>query len=190
VQKLFKLKDGERILAALSLDTRVVPDIAEREGKRPKTYAVAATSDGYALAFGLSPFAEPSTRAGRRFARPAEGTEVVGVGKANGKETAICATRQRRALLAPVDEISYLSGPGKGVVLIKLEDDDQVLGFTVARDDRDTLVVEGSMGGEQRINTAKYEVSGRGGKGREVMKRGSLVRVVPAPPEAPTPLAP
>jgi len=190
VQKLFKLKDAERIVAAFSLDPRVVPDISEREGKRPKTFAVAATSDGYGLAFGLSPFAEPSTRTGRRFARPAEGVEVVGVAKATGKETALCATRQRRALLAPVAELSYLSGPGKGVVLIKLEADDQLLGFMVARDDRDTLVVEGSMGGEQRINTAKYEVSGRGGKGREIIKRGSLVRVVPTPLEAPPPLTP
>jgi DNA gyrase subunit A len=190
VQKLFKLKDGERIVAALSLDSRVTGDIAEREGKRPKTYAVAATSDGYALSFGLSPFLEPSTRTGRRFARPAEGVEVLGVGKAKGKEIAICATRQRRALLSPVDEISYLSGPGKGVVLIKLEDDDQVIGFMVAKDDRDTLLLEGSMGGEQRVNNAKYEVSGRGGKGREIIKRGAIVRAIPSPPEAPPPLEP
>ncbi len=190
VQKFFKLKDGERIIAALSLDPRVVPSIAEREGKRPKTYAAAATSDGYALSFGLAPFAEPSTRTGRRFAKPAEGVEVIGVGKVSGKETIICATRQRRALLAAVEEVSYLSGAGKGVVLIKLDDDDQLLGLVIARDDRDTLIVEGSMGGEQRINTAKYELSSRGGRGREVMKRGSLVRVVPTPPEVPPPLTP
>jgi hypothetical protein len=41
---------------------------------------VAATSDGYALSFGLAPFLEPSTRAGRRYAKPAEGVEVVGAG--------------------------------------------------------------------------------------------------------------
>jgi DNA gyrase subunit A len=190
IQKLFKLKDGERIIAALSLDPRVIGEIAEREGKRPKTYGVAATSDGYSLSFGLSAFVEPSTRAGRRYAKPSEGVEVVGAGKASGKEIAICATKQRRALLAQVNDINYLSGPGKGVVLIKLDDDDQVVGFIVARDDRDTLVLEGSMGGEQRVNTAKYKPTGRGGKGHEVMKRGSLVRAIPTPPEAPPPLLP
>jgi DNA gyrase subunit A len=190
IQKLFKLKDGERIIAALSLDPRVIGEIAERDGKRPKTYGVAATSDGYSLSFGLSPFLEPSTRSGRRFAKPAEGVEVVGAGKASGKETVICATKQRRALLAPVEDVNYLSGPGKGVVLIKLDDDDQVVGFIVAKDDRDTLVLEGSMGGEQRVNTAKYKPTGRGGKGHEVMKRGSLVRAIPTPPEAPPPLEP
>jgi DNA gyrase subunit A len=190
IQKLFKLKDGERIIRALSLDSRVVGDIAEREGKRPKTYGVAATSDGYALSFGLSPFAEPSTRAGRRYARPAEGFEVVGAGKASGKEIAICATKQRRALLAPVEDVNYLNGPGKGVVLIKLEDDDQVVGFMVAKGAQDALVLEGSMGGEQRVSTAKYKPSGRGGKGHEIMKRGTLVRAIPSPPEAPPPLEP
>ena len=115
---------------------------------------------------------------------------MVGVGKATGKEIAICATKQRRALLAQVDDINYLSGPGKGVVLIKLDDDDQVVGFIVAKDERDTLVLEASMGGEQRVNTAKYKPTGRGGKGHEVMKRGSLVRAIPTLPEAPPPLEP
>ena len=91
---------------------------------------------------------------------------MVGAGKVTGREIAICATHQRRALLAPVEEISYLSGPGKGVVLIKLEGEDRVVGFVVAKDDRDTLVLEGSQGGEQRVNTAKYKPTGRGGKGQ------------------------
>jgi DNA gyrase subunit A len=189
IQKLFKLKDGERIVTALSLDPRVIGDIAEREGKRPKTYGVAATSDGYSLSFGLSPFAEPSTRAGRRYAKPAEGVEVVGAGKASGKEIAICATKQRRALLAPVEDINYLNGPGKGVVLIKLDDsDDQVVGFKVAKNADDGLLLESSGGGERKVSAADYKPTGRGGKGHEVLKRGALVRAIPTPPEVPAPL--
>jgi DNA gyrase subunit A len=181
IQKLFKLKDGERIVAAFSLDPRVRGDISERENGRPKQYAVAATSDGYALCFGLSAFVEPSTRAGRRFAKPGEGAEVIGVERVSGKETLIAATRERRALLCKASEVSYLSGAGRGVVLVKVEPPDAVIGFTVARSDDDALVVETSMGGEQRISPSKYELSGRGGRGREVIKRGALVkRVLPA----------
>src|SRR3954462_12979039 len=70
IQRFFKLKDGERILAALSLDPRAVGQIvAKKEGAEPKVHAVAATSDGYSLRFSLEAFVEPSTRAGRRFAR-------------------------------------------------------------------------------------------------------------------------
>src|SRR6185436_10296422 len=42
IQKLFKLKDGESIIAAFSLDPRVATDLGgpEPSEKRPKTYAV------------------------------------------------------------------------------------------------------------------------------------------------------
>jgi len=191
IQKLFKLKDGERIIAALSLDPRVTGDISERDGKRPKLFGVAATSDGYSLTFGLSPFAEPSTRAGRRFAKPADGAEVVGAAKATGNEPTICATKQGRVLISPVNEINYLSGPGKGVVLIKLDDkDDAVVGFLVAKDKKQALVLESSGGGERSVTAADYRPTGRGGKGHELLKRGTFVRAVPQPPEAPPPLEP
>ena len=122
IQSLFKLKDGEKVVAALSLDPRVVGDItARKEGQAPPVHAVAVTSDGYSLRFGLEPFVEPSTRAGRRFARPAEGAEVVGVAKITGSEILIAATAEARGLLCKVDEVNYLSGPGKGVILIKLQ---------------------------------------------------------------------
>ena len=185
IQKLFKLKDAERIVAAFSLDPRVRGDVAERANGRPKRHAVAATSDGYALAFGLSAFLEPSTRAGRRFAKPAEGAVVVGVERIGGKETLICATRERRALLCAASEVSYLSGAGRGVLLVKLEEGDAVIGFTVAHKDSDALVVETSAGGEQRISPSKYELSTRGGRGREVIKRGTLTRRVLPTPEVP-----
>jgi DNA gyrase subunit A len=188
IQKLFKLKDGERIVAAFSLDPRVTGALGETDEQRGKTYAVAATSDGYALLFGLLAFAEPSTRAGRRFAKPSEGGEVVGVERVNGGETLIAASKQRRALLCKVDEVNFLGGPGKGVILVKLEDDDALIGIKVSRGPRDVLTVETSMGGEQRIGPASYELTSRGGRGREIIKRGSLVRVVVEPPEAPASL--
>ena len=34
IQRFFKLKDGERIVAALSLDPRVAGEIAREEGRR------------------------------------------------------------------------------------------------------------------------------------------------------------
>jgi DNA gyrase subunit A len=190
VQKLFKLKDGESIVAVASLDNRVVGDLSEQEGSFPETYAVAASSDGYALCFGLSTFLEPSTRSGRRYARPAEGATIVGVYTVHGNETLLAASRRARALLCPVQDVNYLSGPGRGVLLIKLEEDDALIGFKVSREDKDTLVVKTSAGGEQRINTAKYEVTQRGGKGREVIKRGTLTEVVSEPPQPPEPFTP
>jgi len=198
IQRLFKLKDGERVVAAMSLDPRAVGDIkppAPKKGARPEdplippVHAVAVTSDGYALRFGLEGFVEASTRSGRRFARPAEGAEVVGVARVTGDETIIAATAEARGLLCSVEEINYLSGPGKGVILIKLsEDNDRVLGFIASTGDRDLMTVETTRGGEQTISTGKYEVTGRGGKGRELLQRGGFSRILWPPPEAPPPL--
>jgi len=187
IQRLFKFKDGERVVAATSLDPRVAGQIqARKEGDVPPVHAVAVTSDGYSLRFGLGAFVEPSTRSGRRYARPAGAAEVIGVARVTGDETLIAATRQARAMLCPVEEINFLSGPGKGVILIKLQKgEDRVLGFVASKGDRDLMTVETSRGAEQTISTAKYEVTGRGGKGRELLQRGQFLRVVPTPVEAP-----
>jgi DNA gyrase subunit A len=181
IQSLFKFRDGERVIAAMSLDARVAGDIASPgEGEPAPLHALAVTSDGYALRFNLDGFVEPSTRAGRRFARPADGSEVVGVTKVNGGETVIAVTRAARAMLCAASEINWLAGPGKGVILIKIDPArDTVLGFVASVGDRDLLTVETSRGAEQTVSTAKYEVTGRGGRGRELLQRGQFTRVQP-----------
>jgi DNA gyrase subunit A len=191
IQRFFKLKDGERIVAAFSLDPRVAGVITpKKEGAEPPVHAVAVTSDGYSLRFSFEPFVEPSTRSGRRFARTAEGAEVVGVARLTGGEILIAATREARAILTKADEVNYLSGPGRGVILIKLSaKEDRVLGFIASSGDRDLMTVETTRGAEQTISTTKYEVTGRGGKGRELLQRGQFTKVVPVIPDAPEPFS-
>jgi DNA gyrase subunit A len=190
IQRLFKLKDGEKIIAAMSLDPRAIGNITpKKEGAEAPVHAVAVTSDGYSLRFGLEGFVEPSTRAGRRFARPAKGAEVVGVARLTGGEVLIAATAEGRGLLCKAEDVNYLSGPGKGVILIKLGGEDRVLGFIASSGDRDLLTVETTRGAEQTISTTKYEVTGRGGKGRELLQRGGFARILWPMPDAPPPLS-
>jgi len=189
IQKQFKLKDGEKIVGALSLDPRAVGNITpKKEGEAARVHAAAVSSDGYALRFGLDGLVEPSTRAGRRFARPKAGSEILGVARVTGGEVLIAATADGRGILSKADEVNFLSGPGKGVLLIKLGKDDRVLGFIASTGDRDLLTVETTRGAEQTLSTAKYEVTGRGGKGRELLQRGGFARVLWPTPEAPAPL--
>jgi DNA gyrase subunit A len=187
IQRFFKLRDGERIVAALSLDPRLAGEIQpKKEGDEPPVHGLAVTSDGYSMRFSLEPFVEPSTRAGRRFAKAAPSAEIVGVARLTGDEVIIAATREARAILSKAEEVNFLSGPGRGVILIKLTGkDDRVIGFVASTGDRDLLTVETSRGAEQTISTAKYEVTGRGGKGRELLQRGQFTRVVWPIPEAP-----
>lgn len=186
VQKLFKLKDGEHIVAAMSLDPRVSGNItAPDEDHSPESHAIAVASDGNALRFGLDAFVEPSTRAGRRYARMSKGHEIVGVENIHGLETIIAVSQQARAMLCSAEEINYLAGPGKGVRLIKLASDDRVLGFKASQGERDLLKVKTSRGATQTISTAKYKVTGRGGKGIVVMKTGSFSAIEHEEPTAP-----
>lgn len=193
IQKLFKLKDGEKIVAAISMDDRVLPLKATAVDEKhpeaaPKVHGLAVTSDGYSLRFGLDGFREASTRSGRRFARPSEGAEVTFAAVVGGSETVIAASQNRRVLLCRADEINFLSGAGKGVLLIKLEKGDRLMGVIIATDDRDTLTIKTSMGGEQRLNTGRYKVTGRGGRGHEFVSRGQIVEVIHNPVGAPAPL--
>jgi DNA gyrase subunit A len=190
IQKLFKLKDGEKIVAAVSMDERVLPPkqtaIDEKKpDAAPKLHGIAITSDGYSLRFGLDTYREVSTKAGRRFARPAEGAEVTFAGVINGGEIVIAASVNRRAMVCKVNEINFLGGPGKGVLLVKLEKEDKLIAAILSNGERDTLTVKMSTGGEQRLNTGRYKVVGRGGKGHEFVSRGQVVEVVyeavPAP---------
>ncbi len=190
IQRLFKFRDGEKVVTAVSLDPRATGGTTpERPDGVPPTHALAVTSDGYSLRFGLDGFVEASTRAGRRYARPAEGAEVVGVAIVHGDETIIAVTERARAMLCKLSEVNYLSGPGRGVILVKIKPgEDRVLGFVASTGDRDLLTVETSRGAEQTVSTAKYEVTSRGGRGRELLQRGQFTRVVVPVPDAPAPL--
>jgi DNA gyrase subunit A len=187
IQKRFKLKDGEKIVAAYSLDPRRIGKKigGPEDDVEPEVVAFEATDDGYALRFSFAPFAEPSNRNGRKYARPRAGAHVVGVTRLTGGEIILAASRNARAMVCAASDVNFLFGPGRGVLLIKLARDDELLGFHASRGDRDLLTVETNRGATKTISTAKYEVTGRGGKGRELQTSGHIVGIQYPPVEPP-----
>lgn len=191
IQKLFKMRDGERIVAMLSLDPRAIGDIQEnpkRPDLCPAVHAFAAASNGFALRFGLWPFVEPSTRSGRRYARVAPGADIIGVEAIDGSENILSVSVDCRTMICASQEINYLSGPGKGVTLVKLAKTDRLIGFKASKGDRDLLVVETNRGAQKTISTAKYRITSRGGRGVEIQKNGKISSIVTQSPAAPEPL--
>ena len=57
--------------------------------------------------------------------------------------------------------------------------EDHLLGFKASQRDRDLMQVVTGQGSQRTISTAKYDTTRRGGKGREIMKRGPIVSIVP-----------
>ena len=173
VQKLFTLRDGERIVNLLGLDPRTLDGaVSAPEGRIPERHAIALTKSGYALRFSLEGFLQPSNRNGRRFARLKEGDAIIGAVLTTGEDTLILATRNGRALLCDVEEINVLSGAGLGVKAINLGPGDQVIGFRVARR-REPLAAVTKGGGTRLIARGdKFKVGARGRRGQLVNKAG------------------
>ena len=193
IQKLFRLKDGERIVAMISFDPRVIGDVfADPKAPEylPDVHGLAASSNGFALRFGLETFVEPSTRSGRRYARAATGAELIGVYPIDSSETILAISQECRAMVCATEDVNYLSGAGKGVTLIKLAKTDKLVGFKPSSGDRDLLLVETNRGAQKTISTAKYRTTSRGGKGKEIQKNGKISKIVWPPVESPGELKP
>jgi DNA gyrase subunit A len=166
-QKYFKFGDGERIVAAMTLDPRALV---------PPTL-LAVTQRGYGLRFALAGQIELTTKAGRRYARPGEGDEVIGVEACNDGDVVVVATRGGHVLRCMAEEIAKLEGPGRGVTVIKTDDDDVVIGFVSGRKS-DHLVLETDKGGKRHeIAADPKEAQARGGRGQQISKRSQLVLV-------------
>jgi len=187
IQKFFKLADGEKIIAAYTADPRVLKNIKPaKEGAEPKTQLLAATSDGYALRLSLEAFAEPSTKAGRKFARPGEGVSVVGAFIVDGSEILLAVSERCHAMVCKCSEVSFLNSAGKGVMLMKVEaKDDRLIGLKPSRSPRDLMRIETNRGAEKTISTEKYRTVGRGGKGVEIQSNGKIAKIMPEAVAAP-----
>jgi DNA gyrase subunit A len=168
-QKYFKFGDGERIVAALTLDPRALV---------PETM-LAVTRQGFGLRFAMAAHTEITTKAGRRYAKPKDGDEVLGVVPCNDGDVVVTATRDGHVLHCKADEIAKLEGPGRGVTVIKVADDDAVIGF-IAGGKGDVLVLHAEKSGKDYSQKADpKQASARGGKGHQVVKKTTLV----APPK-------
>jgi len=165
--KLFKFDDGERIVGGLSLDARL---------PRPEKL-IAVSKKGFGLRFGLEAHTEVSTRAGRRYARPGEGDELIGVQACPDNALLAVVTRKTSALVCKANEVNELSGPGRGVTVMKVESDDEVVAFVCGRKKDAEIPMETEKGKKLKLSTTVYEATGRGGKGREMAKKDAIKEV-------------
>ena len=188
VQQAFKFKDGERVIAGTGTDPRMMPEFAHEkpdlgeEYEEPYPHFIAVTKQGMALRFALWPHSDASTSRGRLFGRLKGDDEFVSVFKVYSEDDVCVVTRKGRLLRTNALEVNLLAGPGRGVTLIKLEPEDEV----VAAFPSDwTVTLEKNSGGSQSVKGNSYEASARAGKGRQLFKRGRVEKVIFPLPEVP-----
>lgn len=204
IQKQFAFEDQEHLVGVICHDPRCLPEPGEASPAHsalvqrtllgeaghvngdgasalpPPPYGIALTAGGKVLRFALAALAGVSTRKGRSVVKldpMVDNDLVIGVEPTDGTETVCLATRSARVLIFPVAEANVVAGTAKGVIAIKLDSRDRVIGFTLANKMREGLTVRTSRGGVQIIRATKYQVTSRGGKGQGILQRGSLASV-------------
>jgi DNA gyrase subunit A len=189
--KFFKLADQVRVIDAATTDPRFVPqETKPAKGDPAGPYLLVATSGGYALRLPFAPFREASTKAGRRYVRLGEGETVVlakvlgqtkwaeGARHVVHEETMFLVSAEGRVIHFAINEVNILSGPGRGVMGIKLHDEDVCIGGALVSSRFTKMDVETSGGVVRELGGGKPTV-GRGGVGHQEVKRTQFVRVVP-----------
>ena len=206
-QKLFKFKDGERLIACLSLDPRLYVIPPEPKKKKSSTLplfdgtattgagdpaslgqAIGVSSSGMGVRFDLAPYKEPSTRLGRKFMKLREGEEVVTIeplSLTSKTPVLAVASQNGRVLLCKAEEVGVLSGPGRGVIVMKLDSGDRLIASRLLYQKDDQLIAIKQEGAKLPISISKYQPVSRGGKGHALFKRGSLKGVQTSPVELP-----
>ncbi len=171
VQSLLNFKDGERVIAAAT-----AADARPRRRRTPQPARerwLVATAQG--MGFFCRPDLSETTRSGRRFARTKDDDELTVVVPADG-DTITAITAAGNLLAFPADELPELSGVGRGVILMRLDADDRLVGALCHPVDTPPVAIADD-GTERRLN--RPELAHRAQKGRKTLKRFKPVELVP-----------
>ena len=197
IQKLFDFSDKERVMGVASFDARAMPKpvrepdaepllFDEQTGEpveKPLPFMIAVSRGGQSVRFTIDGYTDPSTKNGRTFMKLDAKDEIVGVEMAAGDENVCLASKNGHVLIFPIHQIPVFKGSAKGVIAMRLAKDDIVLGFALSNAAREGLEVETSRGRREIVRTTKFDVANRGNKGKLIIRRGHLSRVIPTPLE-------
>ncbi len=180
ITKFFKLGDGVKVIGVTTTDPRFTPaDQPVKDDTPGGPYLLIVASNGYVLRMPFASFRPESTKVGRRYAKLDQSDKVAMV-KLVGDETGVMlASRSGHLIHFPIEEVSILSGVGKGVIGIKLDEGDVCVGGTLVGGRFDKLVLETESGKTQEFGPGAIKSQKRGGKGEKPGVRTKFTRVVP-----------
>ncbi len=195
IQTLFNFQDGEQVVTVRRIQDRPLEDSPRQNGTgaakpgqsdlfAPPSPLQAPGERGPALllatarglGFRFEPNVEETTRNGRKIARLSVDDEVITIQPVSGGRT-VCATAAGYMLAFPTEDITELSGAGRGVILMRLEKDDHLVGVVTSEPGAGVTVIN-KDGKERKIPLRDIPLGKRAGKGRRVVKRSVLVGVL------------
>lgn len=196
IQTLLNFQDGERVVTA----TLVTGEEAASPGKaspqddedgqgelfnaaKEKGAGEAAVAEGpaYLLAtaegmgFRFRPNVEETTRNGRKVARLADNDEVISVEPVFSGRV-VCVSAEGRMLAFPTEDVAELTGAGRGVILMRLDNNDRLIGAITPPPGKGVTVTN-SDSNDRTVSLKEIPLGQRAGKGERVIKRMTLVSV-------------
>jgi DNA gyrase subunit A len=187
VQSFFKFGDGERIARSLLVRASAAPAAPEGAARQRDLFDGEATApaeetrpllvaSAQGFGFRAAPDLSTTTRAGRRFARVAEGDDLVAIDDVRGEEV-VCLSRTGKGVRFSLAEVSEVSGVARGVILMRLDAGDRLAGAATVSSR--TALVATLEGGERPLKPDAFPEGRRGNKGHKVVKRGTVLRLEP-----------
>ncbi len=192
LQTLLNFQDGERVVSATLVHGESVPqneNAADRTagdeqgelcpppnghgGGSENPQYLLATAQG--LGFRFRPNLEETTRSGRKVARLSDGDEVVSVEPIRSGR-AVCVTATGRILAFPVEDVTELSSAGRGVILMRVEKDERLIGAVTTAPGHGVVVID-TDGREREVPLKDVPLGHRAGKGERVVKHVTLASV-------------
>ena len=191
VQSLFKFGDGEKVLGMLSLMAPVEgsapPDQSDgqtsmefvkkmKKQKKSSEYKdefMVVSGNGFGFRFPLSKLSE-TTRSGRKIMNLKNDDRMIGFAPVTHSHVFL-ATSKGKAVVIPTDQITQLTGSGKGVILLK-PGESSLVGFKfVTLKDKVILVFD--SGNAKEITVKSVRLCNRGSQGVIVSKRKSILKI-------------
>ena len=178
LQSHFSFSDGDRVVGVISNDARHRKHLQETlldggDGP-PPPHGFAISQRGRVLRFALKAHEDISTKNGRRYARLAKGDAIFLAAAIEGAENVAVASTGGRAMLFPLSETPVLKAAGRGVTGIKLREDDELVACQLVRGSLAGPAVQTSFGRDLVIRERKFGIGKRGGRGKVVLKRGTI----------------
>ena len=183
IAKFFKLADQVKVLGAVSTDPRFTPaDLPMKNDLPGGPYVLVATSGGNVVRMPLTSYRVESTKSGRRYVK-LDGDKVVMAKLISDEESAMLGSRRGHLIHFALDQVTVLAGIGKGVIGIKLDDNDECLGGILVGGRFTKFTVETENGKTQEFGPGAIKIQNRGGKGEKPGVRTNFARIVPPPLE-------
>ncbi len=194
IAAMFKLEDGEKIVGAYIDDPRYLcPAPAEPEpeaniqfslfdSEEKKTenerYITAISKQAQVVRIALSLFNTASTSSGRIYMRLNEGDQVIATGISRERGYVSVISDNTRAVVFAISDVPVLKTAGKGYRALSLDPGTVVAAACVALDENSGVHVKLSDERDIVISERRMTRGDRGGKGRLLIRRGSVVEIL------------